>query len=70
VPLRLQNQHEITTRSALFHRQGERDGGARLTSTLPYFLGAVGEDQAQKQHELTGARVWTTELCHLLKSFK
>ncbi|MER5719596.1 DUF3732 domain-containing protein [Streptomyces sp. NPDC002132] len=56
VPLCLQNQDEITTRSILFHRQGERDGGARLTSTLPYFLGAVGEDQAQKQHELTAAR--------------
>ncbi|MER5698978.1 DUF3732 domain-containing protein [Streptomyces mirabilis] len=56
VPLCLQNQDEIITRSILFHRQGERDGGARLTSTLPYFLGAVGEDQAQKQHELMGAR--------------
>ncbi|MFI5555731.1 hypothetical protein [Streptomyces sp. NPDC051738] len=56
VPLCLQNQDEIITRSILFHRQGERDGGARLTSTLPYFLGAVGEDQAQKQHELTAAR--------------
>ncbi|NDZ68250.1 DUF3732 domain-containing protein [Streptomyces cyaneofuscatus] len=56
VPLCLQNQDEITTRSILFHRQGERDAGARLTSTLPYFLGAVGDDQAQKQHELTTAR--------------
>ncbi len=56
VPLCLQNQDEITTRSILFHRQGERDGGARLTSTLPYFLGAVGDDQAQKQHKLTAAR--------------
>ncbi|WP_328974114.1 DUF3732 domain-containing protein [Streptomyces canus] len=56
VPLCLQNQDEITTRSILFHRQGERDAGARLTSTLPYFLGAVGEDQAQKQHELTAKR--------------
>ncbi|MGW5216148.1 DUF3732 domain-containing protein [Streptomyces sp. NPDC004051] len=55
-PLCLQNQDEITTRSILFHRQGERDGGARLAATLPYFLGAVGEDQAQKQHELTTAR--------------
>ncbi|MFG2440948.1 DUF3732 domain-containing protein [Streptomyces sp. NPDC048508] len=55
-PLSLQNQDEITTRSILFHRQGERDGGARLTSTLPYFLGAVGEDQAQQQHDLTTAR--------------
>ncbi|MEV6534896.1 DUF3732 domain-containing protein [Streptomyces sp. NPDC051639] len=56
VPLCLQNQDEITTRNILFHRQGERDGGARLSSTLPYFLGAVGEDQAQKQHELTAKR--------------
>ncbi|MEU0946828.1 DUF3732 domain-containing protein [Streptomyces canus] len=56
VPLCLQNQDEITTRSILFHRQGERDAGARLSSTLPYFLGAVGEDQAQKQHALTAKR--------------
>ncbi|MGA5522910.1 DUF3732 domain-containing protein [Streptomyces pseudogriseolus] len=56
VPLCLQNQDEIITRSLLFHRQGERDGGARLADTLPYFLGAVGEDQAQKQHELAMQR--------------
>ncbi|WP_328541171.1 DUF3732 domain-containing protein [Streptomyces sp. NBC_00371] len=52
VPLCLQNQDELITRSVLFHRQAETG----LADTLPYLLGAVGEDQAQQQHELAQQR--------------
>ncbi|MET8921004.1 DUF3732 domain-containing protein [Streptomyces sp. NPDC004623] len=53
VPLCLQNQDELITRSILFHRQNESKS---VAETLPYFLGAVGEDQARQQHELTQQR--------------
>lgn len=55
-PLCLQNQDEVTTRRILFHRQGEQEASAGLRATLPYFLGAVREDQANIQHQLLMAR--------------
>ncbi|MET9615388.1 DUF3732 domain-containing protein [Kitasatospora indigofera] len=52
----LQNQDEVTTRRILFHRQNDPQVTADLRTTLPYFLGAVHDDQAAKQQELVGAR--------------
>ncbi|WP_030276385.1 DUF3732 domain-containing protein [Streptomyces sp. NRRL B-24484] len=52
----LQNQDEVTTRRILFHRQSDSQVAEGLRATLPYFLGAVGDDQAAKQQELVGAR--------------
>ncbi|ARH89028.1 DUF3732 domain-containing protein [Streptomyces sp. MOE7] len=52
----LQNQDEVSHRRWLFHRQAEDGIRTALRTTLPYFLGAVGEDQAAKQQQLTAAR--------------
>jgi hypothetical protein len=52
----LQNQDEVSHRRWLFHRQAEDGIRTALRTTLPYFLGAVAEDQAAMQQQLTGAR--------------
>ncbi|SDS54969.1 Protein of unknown function [Streptomyces sp. TLI_053] len=53
----LQNQDEVGSKRGLFHRQND-DAAIRsaLKATLPYFLGAVPEDQAARQQELLQAR--------------
>ncbi|MFJ1709378.1 DUF3732 domain-containing protein [Kitasatospora sp. NPDC088346] len=53
----LQNQDEVASKRGLFHRQND-DAAIRnaLKATLPYFLGAVPEDQAARQQELLQAR--------------
>ena len=56
VMLCLQNQNEISSATALFHRQGERGIADALRDTIPYFLGAVPQDQALKRAQLRGAR--------------
>lgn len=49
----LQNQDEIANRRLLFHRQGEERIPQAIKDTLPYFVGAMGEDHylKQKRHE-------------------
>jgi hypothetical protein len=57
VLLCLQSQNEIASSTALFHRQGERGIPDALRDTIPYFLGAVPQDQAVKRAQLRGARL-------------
>ncbi|WP_017603006.1 DUF3732 domain-containing protein [Nocardiopsis alkaliphila] len=53
----LQNQDEVALKRALFHRQNdEAHIRTALKTTIPYFLGAVPEDQAARQQELLQAR--------------
>jgi hypothetical protein len=52
-----QYQDEVAKKDLLFHRQGESSYLAQaLKDTLPYFLGAVEEDQLKTRHELQEAR--------------
>src|SRR5690606_16678883 len=53
----LQNQDEVALKRSLFHRQNdEAHIRNALKTTIPYFLGAVPEDQAARQQELLQAR--------------
>ena len=56
VMLCLQSQNEIASSTTLFHRQGERGIQDALRDTIPYFLGAVPQDQALKRAQLRAAR--------------
>jgi Protein of unknown function (DUF3732) len=56
VMLCLQSQNEIASSTTLFHRQGERGIPDALRDTIPYFLGAVPQDQALKRAQLRAAR--------------
>jgi len=51
-----QKQDEIDNRDRLFHRQGEDFIPQAIKDTIPYFLGAVDENQFVKQYELDQAR--------------
>lgn len=53
--LNFQLEDEIKT-EFLFHRQGDRDIAQAIKDTLPYFLGAVPEDQLRTKHELREAQ--------------
>jgi hypothetical protein len=50
--LAFQYQDEIAKKDLLFHRQGESYVALAIRDTLPYFLGAVEEDQLKIRHEL------------------
>ncbi|MGL3210672.1 hypothetical protein [Bradyrhizobium sp. BR 1433] len=52
----LQNQDEIANRRLLFHRQGEERIPQAIKDTLPYFVGAMGEDHYLKQKRYEDAR--------------
>ncbi|MGD9724848.1 MAG: DUF3732 domain-containing protein, partial [Nitrospiraceae bacterium] len=52
----LQNQDEIANRRFLFHRQGEERIPQAIKDTLPYFVGAMGEDNYLKQKRYEDAR--------------
>jgi hypothetical protein len=52
----LQNQDEIANRRLLFHRQGEERIPQAIKDTLPYFVGAMGEDHYIKQKRYEDAR--------------
>jgi hypothetical protein len=52
----LQTQSEIASKSLLFHRQGEDGMSASIRDSLPYFLGAVAGDHAEKHQQLRLAR--------------
>jgi len=52
----LQNQDEIANRRLLFHRQGEERIPQAIKDTLPYFVGAMGEDHYLKQLRYEDAR--------------
>lgn len=54
--LSFQYQDEIAKKDLLFHRQGESYVFLAIKDTLPYFLGAVEEDQIKIRHELQEAR--------------
>lgn len=56
VPFALQEQHEIDSKSLLFHRQSEPGMAVALRDSLPFFLGAVDSDQASKRAQLREAR--------------
>ncbi len=47
-----QPQYEINQPRYLFHRQGEHYLAQAIRDTLPYFLGAVGDDHLAKKREL------------------
>lgn len=51
-----QAQDEIANQNQLFHRQGEQGVAQALRDSLPYFLGAVTEDQSLKLAQLRDAR--------------
>jgi hypothetical protein len=51
-----QGQDEIASKSLLFHRQAERGIDQTLKDALPFFLGALQEDQATKRAQLRDAR--------------
>lgn len=52
----LQNQDEIASRRLLFHRQGEERIPQAIKDTIPYFVGAMGEDHFLKQKRYEDAR--------------
>ncbi|MCC8968936.1 DUF3732 domain-containing protein [Bradyrhizobium brasilense] len=52
----LQNQDEIANRRLLFHRQGDERIPQAIKDTLPYFVGAMGEDHYLKQKRYEDAR--------------
>jgi hypothetical protein len=52
----IQLQTEIATNRILFHRQDEEFLPKAIKDTLPYFLGAVREDDLAKQQELSRLR--------------
>jgi len=52
----LQEQQEIGNRAALFHRQDDPGVKLGIRDTLPFFLGAVDGDQAEKRTRLRGAK--------------
>jgi hypothetical protein len=52
----LQRQSEIADPGLLFHRQGEQGMRQALKDTIPYFIGAVPQDQALKRAQLAAAR--------------
>ncbi len=52
-----QYQDEVAKKDLLFHRQGESSFLAQaIKDTLPYFLGAIEENQLKIRHELQEAR--------------
>lgn len=53
----LQAQDEIANRRLLFHRQGEERIPQAIKDTLPYFVGAMGEDHYLKQKRYEDARL-------------
>lgn len=56
VPFNLQEQHEIDSKSMLFHRQTDSGVATGLRDSLPFFLGAVDGRQAAKRAQLREAR--------------
>jgi hypothetical protein len=52
----LQGQDEIANRRLLFHRQGDERIPQAIKDTLPYFVGAMGEDHFLKQKRYEDAR--------------
>jgi hypothetical protein len=52
----LQAQDEIANRRLLFHRQGEQFIPAAIKDTLPYFVGAMGEDHVLQRKRYDEAR--------------
>lgn len=54
--LLFQYQDEVAKKDVLFHRQGDEGIAPAIRDTLPYFLGAVPEDQLARRQELRQAR--------------
>ena len=57
-----QKQDEIASRDRLFHRQGEQFIPQAIRDTVPYFLGAVDEEQFIRQYELDDAKLQLRKL--------
>lgn len=53
----IQEQGEIASKGLLFHRQSEPFIPQTIKDTLPYFLGAIQEDQLALEQELSRARL-------------
>lgn len=51
-----QTQSEVASKSSLFHRQGEDRMRDSIRDSLPFFLGAVAGDHAEKHQQLRMAR--------------
>jgi hypothetical protein len=51
-----QDQHEVASKTHLFHRQGEGPVAEHLKDTIPYFLGAVPADAAAQRAALRDAQ--------------
>jgi hypothetical protein len=51
-----QQQDEIATKRTLFHKQSENWVAQAIKDTLPYFLGAIRENQLALEQELARAR--------------
>jgi hypothetical protein len=51
-----QQQGEISSKSILFHRQGDDFMSNAIRDTLPYFLGAIREDRLALEQQLERAR--------------
>lgn len=62
----LQAQYEIANRRLMFHRQGEQFVPQAIRDALPYFLGAVDEDQllARKRYQDVQTRLRRLEREH------
>lgn len=58
----LQAQDEIANRRLLFHRQGEQFIPAAIKDTLPYFVGAMGEDHYLQRMRYDEARARVRKL--------
>jgi len=63
----LQKQREIASNDLLFHRQAEPFIPQTIKDTLPYFLGAIQEDQLALEQELSQARLELRRLNRALK---
>lgn len=63
----LQGQNEVASPTTLFHRQGEPGIDQALRDTIPYFLGAVGRDDALKRAQLRDLKRTLTRLVNDLE---
>lgn len=63
----IQEQDEIASKSLLFHQQSEPFIPQTIKDTLPYFLGAIQEDQLALEQELSRARLELKRINKILK---
>ncbi|MEU0948829.1 DUF3732 domain-containing protein [Streptomyces canus] len=64
----LQEQNEVANQNLLFHGQTEEYHRPALRAMLPYFLGAVDPERAQREHQLKLLRRQLAEAQELLEA--